>query len=185
MRIIAGKFKGRIITVPNSKFIRPMTDRVRVTLFDILSNKIDFYGKKVLDLYSGSGSIGLETFSRGAEIVHFVEKNFTILKTLSRNIELLRVANQARVFKMEAMKFSRLVEHSKYDLIFADPPFFKDDIYEVVENLKQNNFLNTDGLIIIQRSIQTKEKDKLQFEVEPFKIIGDSCLYFIDHEELI
>ena len=66
MRIITGKFKGRVITSPNSKFIRPMTDRVRVNLFDILTNKIDFEGIKVLDLYSGSGSIGLECLSRGA-----------------------------------------------------------------------------------------------------------------------
>jgi 16S rRNA (guanine966-N2)-methyltransferase len=179
MRIISGKFGGRILTAPNSKFTRPMTDRVRVTLFDILSNKIDFEGKKILDLYSGSGSIGLETLSRGADIVHFVEKNFTIYKTLVKNIESLKVTESCRIFKMETLKFSRLENHDKYDLIFADPPFFKDDIYEVVDNLKQNNFLKEEGSIIIQRSIQTKQKDTLQFGIEPFKIIGDSCLYQI------
>ena len=70
-------------------------------------------------------------------------------------------------------------DHEQYDLIFADPPFFKDDIYEVVENILNNNFLHEDGLMIVQRSIQTREKDKLHFEVEPFKVIGDSCLYQI------
>ncbi len=118
-----------------------MTDRVRVSLFDILTNKIDFEGIKVLDLYSGSGSIGLECLSRGAKEIHFVEKNFVIYKNLVKNIASLGVADQCRIFKMEALKFSRKDEHEQYDLIFADPPFFKDDIYEVVENLKQNNFL--------------------------------------------
>ena len=180
MRIISGKFKGRIITSPNSKYIRPMTDRVRVTLFDILTNKIDFNGLKVLDIYSGSGSIGLECLSRGADEVHFVEKNFTIYKNLAKNIESLGVEAQCKIYKMEALKFSRMEEHKKYDLIFADPPFFKDDIYEVADNILNKNFLLENGSIIIQRSIQTKEKDKLHFEVEPFKIIGDSCLYSIN-----
>ena len=179
MRIIFGKFKGRSIIAPNSKFIRPMTDRVRVTLFDILTNKIDFNGIKVLDLYSGSGSLGLECLSRGADEVQFIEKNFVIYKNLVKNIQLLDVEAQCKIFKMEALKFSRLNEHIQYDIIFADPPFFKDDIYDVVENLLANNFLTEDGLIIIQRSIQTREKDKLHFEVEPFKIVGDSCLYSI------
>ena len=184
MRIIFGKFKGRTIIAPNSKFIRPMTDRVRVTLFDILSNKIDFEGIKVIDLYSGSGSLGLECLSRGADEVLFVERNFVIYKNLVKNIQSLDVEAQCKIFKMEATKFSRLEEHKKYDLIFADPPFFKDDIYEVTENLQANKFSTDDGLIIIQRSIQTRGKDKLHFEVEPFKIIGDSCLYEITNQKL-
>lgn len=177
MRIISGKFKGRTITSLNSKFIRPMTDRVRVTLFDILKNKIDFDGIKILDLYSGTGSLGLESLSRGAAEAHFVERNFAIYKNLMKNIQALGVENECTIFHLEAAKFSRLHEHEKYDLIFADPPFFKDDIYEVVDNLRTNTFLSEDGRIIIQRSIQTKGKDKIHFEVEPFKITGDSCLY--------
>ncbi len=177
MRIIAGKYKGRIISSPNSKYIRPMTDRVRVTLFDKLSNMIDFEGIKVLDLYSGTGSIGLEALSRGASEVHFVEQDFSIYKNLVKNIESLEVESQTKIFKMEASKHSRLTEHFKYNLILADPPFFKDDIYEVVKNLLVNNFLEEDGKIIVQRSIRTQKKDKLHFEVEPFKVVGDSCLY--------
>src|SRR5665811_1134619 len=99
MRIISGKFKGRTITSPNSKFIRPMTDRVRVNLFDILTNKIDFNGVKVLDMYSGSGSLGLECLSRGAEKVHFVERNFIIYKNLVKNIMSLNVETQCKIFK--------------------------------------------------------------------------------------
>jgi 16S rRNA (guanine966-N2)-methyltransferase len=80
---------------------------------------------------------------------------------------------------MEALRFSQISDHDKYDLILADPPFFKDDIYKVSENLKINKFLNDSGFIIIERSIQTKENDISNLGTEPFKIIGDTCLYEI------
>lgn len=181
MRIISGEFKGRLIQVPQSKNIRPTTDRVRETLFNLLNNKLDFKGLKVLDLYSGSGSLGLECLSRGAGEIHFVERNLFIYKNLINNIASLKVEDQCIVYKMEAVKYSRSEINKGYDLIIADPPFFKDDIYKVVENLLQNNFLNENGFIIVERSIQTKEKDIFNFKIEPFKIIGDACLYEIDH----
>lgn len=179
MRIISGKFKGRLIRVPDSKLIRPTTDRVRETLFNLLNNKIDFDRIKVLDIYSGSGSLGLECMSRGADEIHFVEKNFQIYKNLQENINSLDAGAECRIFKMEALRFSQISDHGKYDLILADPPFFKDDIYRVVENLKINKFLNDQGIIIIERSIQTRVKDIPNFGTEPFKIIGDTCLYEI------
>lgn len=179
MRIISGKFKGRLIRVPDSKLIRPTTDRVRETLFNLLNNKIDFDRIKVLDIYSGSGSLGLECMSRGADEIHFVEKNFQIYKNLQENINSLDAGAECRIFKMEALRFSQISDHGKYDLILADPPFSKDDIYRVVENLKINKFLNDQGIIIIERSIQTRVKDIPNFGTEPFKIIGDTCLYEI------
>ncbi len=179
MRIISGRFKGRFIKVPDSKLIRPTTDRVRETLFNLLNNKIDFSGIKVLDIYAGSGSLGLECMSRGADEIHFVEKNFPIYKNLQENINSLGIEAGCSIFKMDALRFSQISDHDKYDLILADPPFFKDDIYRVVENLKSNKYLNDPGLIIIERSIQTKEMDITNLGTEPFKIIGDTCLYEI------
>jgi 16S rRNA (guanine966-N2)-methyltransferase len=179
MRIISGKFKGRFIKVPDSKLIRPTTDRVRETLFNLLNNKIDFNDIKVLDIYAGSGSLGLECISRGAGEVHFVEKNFLIYKNLQENINSLDAGTECRIFKMEALRFSQISDHDKYDLILADPPFFTDDIYKVVDNFKSNKYLNDSGFIIIERSIQTKAKDITHLNAEPFKIIGDTCLYEI------
>jgi 16S rRNA (guanine966-N2)-methyltransferase len=179
MRIISGKFKGRLIKVPDSKLIRPTTDRVRETLFNLLNNKIDFNDIKVLDIYAGSGSLGLECMSRGAGEVHFVEKNFLIYKNLQENINSLDARTGCRIFKMEALRFSQISDHDKYDLILADPPFFTDDIYKVVDNFKNNKYLNDSGFIIIERSIQTKAKDITNLNAEPFKIIGDACLYEI------
>ncbi|MBZ0201091.1 MAG: 16S rRNA (guanine(966)-N(2))-methyltransferase RsmD [Ignavibacteriaceae bacterium] len=179
MRIISGEFKGRLIKVPQSKLIRPTTDRVRETMFNLLNNKLNFDDIKVLDIYAGSGSLGLECLSRGASEVHFVEKNFQIKKNLEQNIASLNAQSKCKVFNLEAVRFSQMFPESGYDLIIADPPFFKDDIYKVVVNLLDNKYLAADSFIFIERSIQTKEKDILNFGIEPFKIIGDACLYEI------
>jgi len=179
MRIISGYLKGRLINVPQSKFIRPTTDRVRETLFNILNNLIDFDGIEVLDLYSGSGSLGFECLSRGAKSVLFVEKNLFIYNNLNENIESLEVGDKCSVVRSEAIVFTRKKSHKKFDLILADPPFFEDDIYKVVENIKSNGYMHSESIMIIERSIQTKEFDIENFKVEPYRIIGDACLYKI------
>lgn len=179
MRIISGKFKSRLINVPDSELIRPMTDRVRETLFNLLNNKIYFENIKVLDLYSGSGALGLECLSRGASKIHFVEKNFPIYNNLIKNINSLGVYERCTVHKTEALKFINSSTEKDFDLIVADPPFFKEDIYKVVESVLTNKYLNSEGIMIIERSIQTKQKDIEQFKIEPFKIIGDACIYEI------
>lgn len=125
MRIISGELGGRLINVPKSDLIRPTTDRVRETLFNLLNNIIDFNGIKVLDIYSGSGSLGLECLSRGAAEVHFVEKNFVIYRNLEQNIKSLNVETHCKIFKMPAIKLSSFSNHEQYDLILADPPFLK------------------------------------------------------------
>ena len=182
MRIISGEFKGRLIKVPDSKFIRPTTDRVRETFFNLLNNRLSFENISVLDLYSGSGSLGLECLSRGAASVDFVEKNFAIYKNLQENIRSLNLEETSSVHKMEAVKFTALTQHKQYDLILADPPFFKDDIYKVVENILTNRYLADDSYLFIERSIQTKEKDIDNLKSEPFKIIGDTCLYQVAYQ---
>jgi 16S rRNA (guanine966-N2)-methyltransferase len=179
LRIISGIYKGRQINVPKSELVRPTTDRVRETLFNILNNIIDFDGARVLDLYAGSGSLGFECLSRGALNVHFVEQDFIISKNLEKNIISLQAEKKCRLFKMNAFKYTVTESNQQYDLIIADPPFFKDDIYKVVENVLNNKYLKNDGIMIIERSLLTKEKDIEHFKIEPFKIIGDNCLYKI------
>ena len=179
LRITSGNLKGRFINVPKSDLIRPTTEKVRQTIFNILNNKISFEGIKVLDLYAGSGALGFECLSRGAEEIHFVEKNRVIYRNLEENIKLLKAENNCKIFKMSALKFATQKLIVTYDLILADPPFFKDDIYNVVENLLTNGHFHQQSLMIIERSIQTKQKDTDKFKTQPFKIIGDACLYEI------
>jgi len=181
LRITSGYLKGRYINVPKSELVRPTTERVRETIFNILNNRMSFKGIKVLDMYAGSGALGFECLSRGAEEVHFVEKNSIIYRTLEDNIKLMQAEKNCKIFKMPAIKFSTLKQNVEYDLILADPPFFKDDIYNVVGNILNNGYLRSECFMIIERSIQTKQKDIENLKVEPFKIIGDTCLYEITY----
>lgn len=180
MRIISGKYKSRAVKAPNPKFTRPTTDNAKESIFNVLQNKFDFNGIKVLDIYAGSGSLGLEALSRGAVEVHFVEMNFSVSKILLGNIKSLEAENSCRIFKRNALKFSESNEHQQYGLIFADPPFFKDDVHGVFINIIENDFLSDDGIFIIERSIQTREKDIAAFGFEPLKKIGDSLIYLYE-----
>jgi 16S rRNA (guanine966-N2)-methyltransferase len=177
MRIISGIHKGRVLKVPSSKFTRPTTDKTKGVIFNYLNNLVDFTDISVCDIYAGSGSLGLEAFSRGAGSIHFIEKNFPVMKILKQNIDLLKCEQHCRIFKMEAVKFSKLTEHEQYDLILADPPFFKNDIHEVVENLLSGEFLTSGGILLVERSVQTEKEDVTAFSKEPFKKSGDSLLY--------
>ena len=185
MRIISGIYKGRQVKFPKSKLVRPTTDKVKESLFNYLQNQIDFDGINVCDIYAGSGSLGLEALSRGASNCDFVENNFGVSKVLQENIDSLAAGENSKIFKMEAVKFSRIKNHGTYDLILADPPFFKNDIHNVTANLLTNKFLTETGRIIIERSIQTEEIDKENFYKEPFKRIGDSLIYQFYPEDAV
>jgi len=184
MRIIAGKFKGRTVKFPKSNLVRPTTDKTKESLFNYLVHSIDFDGIKVCDIYAGSGSLGLEALSRGAGEVHFIEKDFRVSKMLEENINSLNAKEVCKIFRMEAVKFSKMSEHDSYDLILADPPFFKYDIHDVVKNLLERNYLNSEGILIIERSIQTKKEDEAAFGIEAFKKIGDSLIYQFEKSTL-
>jgi 16S rRNA (guanine966-N2)-methyltransferase len=150
---------------------------MKESIFNYLIHSTDFDGIKVCDIYAGSGSLGLEALSRGAGVVHFVEKDFHVSKMLQENISSLESEDSCKIFRMDAVRFSKMTDHEKYDMILADPPFFKDDIHQVVKNILEKSFLNEDGLMIIERSIQTKKEDQEAFKIEPFKRMGDSLIY--------
>lgn len=180
MRIISGKYKSQKIEFPKSNLVRPTTDRNKEAIFNILNNIIDFDGLKVCDLYAGSGSLGLEALSRGAEYVHFVEMDFKVSQVLYKNIKRLNAENQCKIFNSDCVSFSSFNHSIKYDLILADPPFFKDDIHQVYKNIIQNDFLSEIGTFVIERSIQTKLKDEEQFSLNAFRRLGDSLIYIYE-----
>ncbi|GAB4133700.1 MAG: 16S rRNA (guanine(966)-N(2))-methyltransferase RsmD [Ignavibacteriales bacterium] len=180
MRIIAGKYKSQLIDFPKSKLVRPTTDRNKEAIFNSLNNIIDFDGVNVCDLYAGSGSLGLEALSRGAANVDFVEMDFKVSQTLKKNIEKLKAEKYCRIFNRDCLSFSNTTPIEKYDLILADPPFFKDDIHNVFKNLIANNFLSEIGTVIIERSIQTRQKDEAEFGIKAFKRLGDSLIYLFE-----
>jgi 16S rRNA (guanine966-N2)-methyltransferase len=121
MRIIAGEFRGRTLKAPPDRRARPTADRVREAWFSILGAELA--GASVLDLFAGSGALGLEALSRGASRVDFVEVSNTSLLALRANIAALDVETRVRVHRGDALAFVRRLDVSTYDIAFADPPY--------------------------------------------------------------
>ena len=148
MRIVSGKYKGRIFT-PNKKFsARPTTDLAKEALFNILANRYDFAEMKILDMFSGTGSIGYEFISRQAGEVTFVEKNFNHLRFIREVIEKLEITN-AHVVRNDVFRFLKSCP-KKFDIIFGDPPFDAPFIKEIPNAVFESGILNENGLLILE-----------------------------------
>jgi len=150
MRIISGKYKSRILVSPkdNDK-IRPTTDRARETLFNILSNKVNFENLICLDLFCGSGSFGLECLSRGAAVVHFIDKNIILAE---QNINKLNVQNQSVLYRTDANKFLKGQKDINADIAFADPPYKYSDYGNLLKEIMKFKLLfileHSDNLLL-------------------------------------
>jgi 16S rRNA (guanine966-N2)-methyltransferase len=162
MRIIAGAAKGRPISAVASA-TRPTSDRAREALFSTLASEFgDFDGLRVLDLYAGTGAIALEALSRGAAIVHAVEKDEAAAKAITANYDSIKSAHFNGTFHLYSMGAHRFLGEKaqyRYHFIYIDPPYDVDDI-DVVETLiqlRENGFLDPDALIAIERNSRTKE----------------------------
>lgn len=121
MRIVAGEWRGRRIAAPDDPRVRPTGDRVREAWMSIVHPLLD--GARVLDLFAGSGALGLEALSRGAASAEFVELNAPSLRTLRENITLLGAADRTLVRRADALRFVEALAPGAYDVAFADPPY--------------------------------------------------------------
>jgi 16S rRNA (guanine966-N2)-methyltransferase len=126
VRVLSGSDKGRRIVAPQGSSTRPTTARVRSSTFDMLCARYDIFGAKVLDLFAGSGALGLEALSRGASTATFVEWSSKASKVLRENIFRLGVQDRARVVRLDALEYLQRMsddEKDQYDLVFCDPPY--------------------------------------------------------------
>jgi 16S rRNA (guanine966-N2)-methyltransferase len=121
MRIVAGQWRGRRIEAPPGRDVRPTLDRVREAWMSIL--QLDIPGSRVLDLFAGSGALGLETLSRGAASADFVESDPRTIRVLKQNLELLGAGDSAVVHRGDAVKFAERLAEGEYDIAVADPPY--------------------------------------------------------------
>ena len=121
MRIVAGRWRGRQIETPDDDRVRPTTDKVREAWMGIVSR--DLPGARVLDLFAGSGALGLEALSRGAESVDFVDAAPTSVQLITRNVEGLGAGSAARVHRADGLDFAAGLAAGSYDVAFADPPY--------------------------------------------------------------
>ena len=121
MRIISGKFKGRRLVSFNEDHIRPTTDRVKESLFNILGEKTD--GARVLDLFAGTGNLGIEAISRGAASVDMVEVSLKSIQIIRKNLQALQITEGIQIHKSDVIKFIQNYEEASFDIILIDPPF--------------------------------------------------------------
>ena len=162
MRIIAGRAKGRSIDAVASA-TRPTSDRAREALFSTLASEFgDFEGLHVLDLYAGTGAIALEALSRGAAVVHAVEKDEPASRTIESNYEKLKSAQCPGIFHLYSMSVQRFLQDKaqmQYHFIYIDPPYDVEDV-DVLENLIQlvsGGFLHPQALVAVERNSRVKE----------------------------
>jgi 16S rRNA (guanine966-N2)-methyltransferase len=145
MRVISGFLRSRTIIVPSSvKNLRPTTDRARETLFNVITSRFNIYGMKVLDLYCGSGSFGIECISRNASLCIFVDK---FPDTVKRNITDLSITDKTKVVKDDALRFLKNNKETDYDIIFADPPYDYTKYNELIDLQ-----LDFKGIFILEHS---------------------------------
>ena len=161
MRVIAGKYKGRKLESPADNSIRPTTDKVKEALFSILSECI--WGSRVLDLFSGTGNLGIEALSRGAELCVFADNSRESLRLIKGNIAHCKAQEGARVVAGDFKKVLMNLE-DKFDIILLDPPYGKDMLPECFALIREYGLLAEDGIIVAEHR---KEEDMPE-ELEGF-----------------
>ena len=183
MRIIAGKFKNKKIEYIKNNNTRPLKDNVKENIFNILNHSklvnIELKNSKVLDLYAGIGSFGIECISRGSTKVVFVENNGNTLKVLEKNLKKIDAENKSIIVSNDIFDYLNFTNSKdKFDLIFLDPPFKDNKFIEIIKMLKKNNHINKNHLIIIHREKKSEDYIKQFFKVIEQRIYGRSQIFF-------
>jgi 16S rRNA (guanine(966)-N(2))-methyltransferase RsmD len=152
LRVISGKCKGKKLFALKGLSLRPTSDRVKEAIFDILQKFPP--GRNVLDLFAGTGALGIEALSRGAQRAVFVEGSARSGAVLRRNIEACRLSGQAEVLSKEVQAGLKALEEREdsFDVIFLDPPYGKGLAYRALENLSQSRILSVNALIVAEHS---------------------------------
>ena len=180
MRIISGKARGTKLFTLEGLDIRPTLDRVKESLFNIISDKI--YDSYVLDLFSGSGAIGLEFASRGAKKVILCDASKNAIEIIKKNIKKTHLENAVELYNLDFKKMIKTIENNKFDIIYLDPPYKTDYIMESISLVKNNQILSEDGIIIAE----TDEPEKIKKQLEEINVeiidqrkYGRANLFFI------
>jgi 16S rRNA (guanine966-N2)-methyltransferase len=168
MRIVAGKWKGRRLKPPTDGRVRPTADRVREAWMSIL--QLDLPGARVLDLFAGSGALGIEALSRGARHVDFVELNPRSLSTLRQNLRSVDGEAEATIHRGDALKFAATLSAEDYDVAFADPPYRLGLATQVAQLWLDKPFARVLGI--------EHEKTEQLPESEDRRVYGDTVVTF-------
>lgn len=154
MRVVGGELRGRALATPRSNAIRPTTDRTREALFNILSHRFGdrLEGARVLDLFSGTGALGLEALSRGAAFALFVEESAEGRGLIRTNVENFGLTGRSKIFRRDATKLGEAGTMQPFGLLFADPPYGKGLGERALQSAAAGAWLNSGALCIVEES---------------------------------
>ena len=188
MRITGGVLRGRRLSCPQGRIVRPTTDRVREALFDILSSRyIESWEKvRVADLFAGTGALGLEALSRGARACLFVEKNRSSLEILRKNLALAKGLNcKVRLIPADVYSFLKRTwkdeDGFRANLVFADPPYAKGHMKRLLTALsRDDSLLADDAIMVIEEDKRETFSPLPDFRLLEKRVYGDTALFFIE-----
>ncbi|MBL4637138.1 MAG: 16S rRNA (guanine(966)-N(2))-methyltransferase RsmD [Kofleriaceae bacterium] len=184
MRIIAGSAGGRRFKAPLGPNTRPTSDRVRESLFSILGGASDL---RVLDLFAGSGGLGLEALSRGAKRVVFCDQDQAALKTLKENLRDLGMSQEAEVVRSDSLALLRRLSKAsrQFDWIFIDPPYASELAEQVLQQVGENKLLHIDGQLIVEHDKRMTLLEQIgSLQRTDTRRYGDTCVSFFEHEKI-
>ncbi len=167
MRVIGGKLKGRRLVSFKADHIRPTTDRVKETLFNMLAG--DIPGARILDLFAGTGSLSIECVSRGASYVEAVELNKISIKIIKENLSLLKIEKSVQLCHEDVFKYLSSAKGEAFDLVFIDPPFTEKIAHDCMEALAKtkSKVCRSGGVVVIESG----RHERIEDEYEPFKLL--------------
>ena len=175
MHITGGKFNSRKLNSPKGDNVRPTLSKTRSAIFDVLYGYIDFDGKKFLDLFAGSGIMGLEAVSRGFESAYAIEKDKKTYFTIKANYELLGL--KPNVILGDSIKKIQVLSE-KFDVVYIDPPYKENFYNPALEAILKNNILSENAIIVVEHP-QNEEIDFSNFEILKQKKYSDKVISFL------
>lgn len=154
MRIVGGRWRGRSLAGPKTDAIRPTSDRLRESLFNVLQHGYDdaIEGARVLDLFAGTGAMGLEALSRGASFALFVDEGSEARSLIRENVEALGLGGTTRLFRRDATRMGAAAPNAPFSLVFCDPPYGKDLAPKALSACAEGGWLNPGALVVVEEA---------------------------------
>jgi 16S rRNA (guanine966-N2)-methyltransferase len=178
MRIVGGEFRGRPLAAPRGRHTRPTSDRLRETLFDILIHRFGdpVTRARVLDLFAGTGALGLEAMSRGASYCLFVEEDVEARGLIRRNAETLGLTGRTRIFRRDATRLGPVGNVAPFSLLFADPPYGHGLAEKALASARDGGWLTDGAICAVEEAASAQLPEITGFAPETDRMIGDSRL---------
>lgn len=180
MRIVGGEFRGRGLAAPKTQSIRPTTDRSRESLFNILSHAYPeaLAGTRVLDLFAGTGAVGIEALSRGARSALFVESGVEGRGIIQKNIETFGLQGRAKLFRRDATKLGASGTMGAFDLVFADPPYGKALGDAALASASRGGWIAPGALVVLEEEAAAQPDPGQGFGLLDSRAFGDTIMRF-------